>query len=75
MNACVQLYLTLMLLAFVTELFLDCRILLLFFFACVWMIYIEVIVVSLEFHAKFMLHSNISNFQQSKYSNRFLIAA
>ena len=34
----------------------------------VWMIYIEVIVVS-EFHAKFMLHSNISNFQQS---NRFL---
>ena len=31
---------------------------------------IEVIVVSFEFHAKFMLHSNISNFQQSKYSNR-----
>ena len=28
--------------------------------------------ISLEFHAKFMLHSNISNFQQSKYSNRFL---
>ena len=36
------------------------------------MIYIEVIVVSLEFHAKFMLHSNISNFQQFKYSKQFL---
>ena len=33
---------------------------------------IVVIVVSLEFHAKFMLYSNISNFQQSKHSNRFL---
>ena len=39
---------------------------------CVDDLGIEVIVVSLEFHAKLMLHSNISNFQQSKYSNQFL---
>ena len=41
----------------------------------VWMIYIEVIVVSLEFHAKFMLHSNISNFQQSNRLLKLLLRA
>ena len=71
MNACVQLYLTLMLLGFVTVVYrlFDLCVRVLFLCVRVWMIYIEVIVVSLEFHAKFMLHSNISNFQQS---NRFL---